>query len=63
MQPGETVQLRAYGGKEIARRLVAIEGDTLLVCLEEEFRRAKHEGREPTCVGFKTKDVLGHVTS
>lgn len=58
MQSGDKVQLRAYGGSEITRRVVAVSGNTLLVCLEEEYRRAKKEGREPVCVGFPKEALV-----
>lgn len=52
MQSGDKVELRAFGGVQITRRLVAVSGDTLLVCSEEEYQQAKNGGRDPVAVGF-----------
>ena len=62
MQSGDKVELQAFGGVQITRRLVAVSGDTLLVCLEEEYKQAKSGGREPVVVGFPM-DALVTVRS
>lgn len=59
MESGEKVRLRAYGGGEIVRRVVKVEGPTVLVCREEEYTKAEREGREPTAVGFPAQAVIG----
>lgn len=54
---GDTVQIKAWGGKTLIRRVVSIRGDTVAVCCEEEYQAARSEGRQPTAIGFKLKDV------
>ena len=56
---GARVRLAAYGGEEIVRRVVDIQQDVIMVCKEEEFERAKAEGRRPVAVGFQHQYVLG----
>jgi hypothetical protein len=58
MQPGDTIRLRAYGGEEIERRVVGVKGDVVVVCRDEEYQKARKEGREPITVGFRIDDVL-----
>ena len=58
MEPGNKIELRAYGDIQITRRLVAVSGDTLVVCLEEEYQQAKLEGREPVVVGFPKEALV-----
>lgn len=58
MQIGDTVRLKAYGGEIIERRVVAVEGDTVAVCTDQEYAQAAKEGREPLSVGFKREYVV-----
>jgi len=58
LKPGDLVRLRAFGGKEIVRRVAGQYGDVVRVCSEEEYNVAIQEGREPECVGFPIKDVI-----
>lgn len=58
-QPGELVRVRAFGGKELIRRLVAVRQGIALVCNDEEYQAARKDNREPTCIGFRVGDVLG----
>jgi hypothetical protein len=58
-QPGELVRVKAFGGKELIRRLVAVQRGTALICNDEEYQAAKKENREPDCVGFRVTDVIG----
>jgi hypothetical protein len=59
MKIGQLVKLRAYGNKELLRRIIRLEGDIVIVCRPEEYEAARREGREPTAVGFHTTDVIG----
>lgn len=52
MERGQVVDVVAYGGVVIRRRLVSCSASTAAVCREEEYRAAAQEGREPVCVGF-----------
>jgi hypothetical protein len=54
---GDTVQVKAWGGETLIRRVVSVRGDTVAVCCEEEYQAARSEGRVPTAIGFKLKDV------
>jgi hypothetical protein len=63
MKPGSLIRLRAYGDREIERRVVAVNDKVVLVCRDEEYKEALREGREPLCVGFSKKDVLAQDVS
>ena len=56
--PGYYVRLRAYGGEEIIRRVVAVKPGVVLVCKDEEYAQAQREGREPAVVGFRLEHVI-----
>jgi hypothetical protein len=58
MNEGSTVKLRAYGGEIIERRIVAVRGNTVAVCKDEEYQAAQREGREPLSVGFPLSAVV-----
>ncbi|MDP2728932.1 MAG: hypothetical protein Q8O55_00390 [Dehalococcoidales bacterium] len=55
---GKKVKLRAYGGQEIVRLVVDQKNETVYVCTENEYKKARQERREPICVGFNIKYVL-----
>ena len=57
-KPGDVVRLRAYGGEEIQRRVVEVTKDVILVCREDEYRRAQRQGRQPLSVGFRRTYLL-----
>jgi hypothetical protein len=59
LRKGVLIKLRAFGGKQIIRRFVGKKDGMVLICSDEEFRFATKEGREPLCVGFPVKDVIG----
>ncbi len=56
LNTGDIVEVKAWCGTLI-RRVVSIRGDTVAVCCEEEYQAARSEGRPPTAIGFKLKDV------
>ena len=58
MREGDLVRVKAYGGEQVTRRLVAVRGDVLLICRDEEYEAAQREGRQPVCVGFHKEDVI-----
>jgi len=58
MREGDLVRVRAYGGEQVMRRLVAVRGDILLICRDEEYEAAQREGRQPLCVGFHKEDII-----
>lgn len=45
----------------LVRRVVAVEGDTVFVCTEEEYTSASRESREPKCIGFNRKYVVSRA--
>jgi hypothetical protein len=61
MKPGQMVKLRAYGGKELARRVIRLEKDIIIVCRPDEYEIARLQGREPIGVGFHVTDVVDVV--
>ena len=58
MREGDLVRVRAYGGEQVMRRLVAVRGDILLICRDEEYEAAQREGRQPLCIGFHKEDII-----
>lgn len=55
---GQDVNLIADGDEVIVRKLVSVEKGMYFVCMGDEFERAKAEGREPICIGFRSEYVL-----
>lgn len=62
MELGQMVKLRAYGGKDIIRRVIQQEKGIVVVCRQEEYENARLEGREPVTVGFHMKDVIDEAS-
>ena len=59
LKPGDLVVVRVYGGRLVGgRRVVEAHPRGVLVCSEQEWSRAKREGRDPSAVGFPVEDVL-----
>jgi hypothetical protein len=56
--PGTVVQVKEFGGRELARRVVRDIGKTVVVCNEQEFQAAQREQREADGIGFPKKDVI-----
>ena len=54
---GQLVTLLSSVGP-IKRVVVQDLGDVLLVCLVEEYEKAKIDAREPATIGFKRSDVV-----
>lgn len=57
-RPGELVTVRDFEGRPLIRRIVAIQGDVLLVCTDEEYAAAKRENRTPLSIGFRAAYVV-----
>jgi hypothetical protein len=57
IQRGDLVQVKAYGGKVIAGRVVEVRGRSVAVTTKEEYEAAAKERREPICIGFPLSDV------
>jgi hypothetical protein len=57
IEQGQEVTLLSNQG--VIKRLVVEDlGEVLLVCLPEEYARARREGRKPMAVGFKRSDLI-----
>lgn len=54
---GDRVHALLYGGGMAERRVVAHKGNVVVICSEEEYLAAEHEGREPEGVGFPAEDI------
>jgi hypothetical protein len=54
---GDWVRAHAFGGKELVRRVAAVENGTVYVCTPDEFEASMREGRDAVAVGFKTPDL------
>lgn len=63
METGTWVLLRGYGGITEWRRVVGVEGDTVVICTDEEYRLAQEERRYPAkVVGVHRRDVVEERT-
>lgn len=58
MDRGSEVVVVAYRGVALPRRVWEVAGKGVLVCSEEEYRRALRLGEEPRAVGFPKWDVF-----
>jgi len=54
---GQIVEVVAYGGELLVRRVVADLGGRVVICAESEWKTAQSGNREPEGVGFQRKDV------
>lgn len=58
LQSGNLVKVRAYGDTVLTRRCAGVEGSTVLICNETEYKAALEEKRQPVCIGFPITDVV-----
>lgn len=59
MEIGQSVKLKGYNNKELIRRVVSIKTDMVIVCTDDEFKKAYQEKREPKSIAFDMKYVIG----
>lgn len=52
LKVGQIVRVEDCNGEFLERRIVAICGKLVFICTDQEFKRAKNEGREPLSVGW-----------
>jgi hypothetical protein len=57
MKTGDTVVVEDVSKNQLVRRVVAVEGENVFVCTEEEYASAQRENREPICIGFKLRYI------
>ncbi len=58
LEKGTEVTVRAFGGKEVRRRVWEDLGDAILVCTEKEYQRASQLHEEATCSGLSKVDII-----
>lgn len=61
MNGGDWVQVRAYGGQVLKRRVVSTTDSLVYVVSDAEYRAAEVEGREPNAVGFYREAIIGQT--
>jgi hypothetical protein len=54
---GCLVEVTAYKGEILKRRVVEIQGQTVYICREDEWQKATEERRDPESVGFNRQYV------
>ena len=59
MKKGQVVTVETFDHELIECRMVALAGQTALVCSNLEWRRATAEHREPECLGWPLAYVRG----
>jgi len=57
MEAGDRVQVTEYRGRKLILRVVANRGESIVVCNEEEYKRAASKGRGPDGIGFPRQSV------
>ena len=57
LKQGQLVEVKAFGGENLIRRVVADLGKTVIVSAEREFEDAISCGKQPRGVGFPRADV------
>jgi hypothetical protein len=57
MKPGDYVQVKAFGNRQLVRRLVSIQKRVALICTDREYQSAQSENRKPICIGFPLSDI------
>ncbi len=62
MNKGDLVEVKTFADGVVQRRVVEIVRNTVYICTENEWRKAKAEGRQPECAGFKKEYVLGKAS-
>lgn len=55
---GDKVVVKAFPNKQLERRVVDTNNQTVIVCNEEEYYKALKEHREPSAIGFPIEDVI-----
>jgi hypothetical protein len=55
---GDNIRVKAFGGKEIIRRIIDRRKNTIYICTDYEYEKSKIEKREPIAVGFHIKYVI-----
>jgi hypothetical protein len=60
MEIGQNVRLKGYNNKELLRRVVGVKTDMVIVCTEDEYKKASQEKREPRSIAFNMKYVIGN---
>lgn len=58
MEPGQSVRVKAFGGKVLQRIVIKQLSGTIVICTEEEWKAATQECREPEGVGFPVSAVI-----
>lgn len=59
MKRGKVVTVETFDHALIECRMVAVTGQTVLVCSNQEWQRATAEHREPDCLGWPLAYVRG----
>jgi hypothetical protein len=58
LQNGDLIKVKTYGGQVVARRVVDVREQTVLITTDEEYEAATKEQREPICLGFPLADMI-----
>jgi hypothetical protein len=58
MKAGDEVTVVDVYDNKLIREIVAIEHEYVYVARPEEVRKAREEGRDPACIGFRKSDVV-----
>jgi len=62
MKLGDKVTVVLYGGQQATRVVLEEGADFVVVCLEEEYRKANERGQSAQGVGFPKRYVVSDAT-
>jgi hypothetical protein len=57
MRRGQIITVEGFDHEFVQCRFVRLQGQTAIVCGEQEWLLAEKEKREPVCIGFPLKNV------
>ncbi len=60
MKTGDVVTVLDVHDTKLLREVVAVGEGYIYVSRPEEVERARSEGREPSCIGFRLSDVIAN---
>jgi hypothetical protein len=61
MKTGSLIKVRDWEGIVLTRQVVEIAVENVFVCTQEEWDKARQEGREPLSVAFPKDAIVGKV--
>ena len=58
MKIGDLVKVKTFSGEIVQRKVVEVIENTVYICTQAEWDKARSEQREPECAGFDRQFVV-----